>query len=282
MPVLLNADDFGLCAAVNRAVARAHDQGALASASLLANGPAFEEAVAIARARPGLAVGVHLNVLRGRPVSGSVPTLAGEDGLFLGDARRLFLRGAFGRLSRRELLQETLAQVEKVRAAGLVPTHLDGEKHSHQWCPGLFSVVLEVVARVGIPRVRVVRERFSLADLLVAPRQTAFAALLTAIGRELAGRARARGLVVADRVFGCARTGRMTAEDLVEAASTCRGELVEVLVHPGEPEPGDEPTSVAMGRFRIGAGWTGEARALREFGRLRLRGGGDRGILAPP
>src|SRR5262249_34645691 len=72
--VVVNADDFGLCAAVNRAIGRAHEEGVLTSASLLANGPTFDEAVAIARARPSLGVGVHLNLLRGRPLA-RVPSL---------------------------------------------------------------------------------------------------------------------------------------------------------------------------------------------------------------
>ena len=262
MTVVVNADDFGLCAAVNRAVARAHDAGVLASASLLANGPAFDEAVAIARARPGLAIGVHLNFLRGRPVSGAARTLT-EDGLFLRDAGRLFGRGLLGRVSRDDLLDEALAQVAKLRAHGVEPVHLDAEKHAHHWLPGLFAVVLEVARRERIPRVRVVRERLSLEDLVRAPRQTAFAALLTAIGRRLAGEARARGVTVPDRVFGCARTGRITAACLDEAARSCKqDELLEVFVHPGDPLPDEAPIAAEMGKLRIHGGWRAELDAL--------------------
>lgn len=261
--VVLNADDFGLCAAVNRAVARGHDEGILTSASLLANGPAFEDAVAIARARPSLGVGVHLNLVRGTPLTaGRVRSLTGADGRFLGSARDLFLRGLFGALVRDEMLLECLAQVERVRAAGIAPTHLDGEKHAHHYVAGLSSVVLEVARRTGIRAVRVVRERFRLADALRAPRKALFAAALTARGRPLAGEAARSGVAVAREVFGVTLTGRLSAEDLVRAIERrpARG-VLEVMTHPGEPRDGDPPLE-GMGRFSILDGWPREARAL--------------------
>jgi predicted glycoside hydrolase/deacetylase ChbG (UPF0249 family) len=264
--VVLNADDFGLHPAVNRAVARAHDRGALTSASLLANGPAFEDAVALARARPALGVGVHLNLLRGRPLlePARLRSLVGQDGRFLGSPRALFLRGLAGRLSRREMLDECLAQVERVRAAGLAPTHLDCEKHAHHWVAGLASVVLEVARRSGIASVRVVRERLRLQDARKAPRKALFSAFLTARGRALAGEARRAHVRVARAVFGVTLTGRLTADDVLGAVERApRGGLLEVFLHPGEPEPGDPPLE-GMGRFTIIDGWKGEARALAE------------------
>ncbi|MCW8139846.1 MAG: ChbG/HpnK family deacetylase, partial [Planctomycetota bacterium] len=56
----INADDFGRSPRVNAAVARAHDEGVLTSASLMITAPAAAEAVALARARPRLEVGLHL------------------------------------------------------------------------------------------------------------------------------------------------------------------------------------------------------------------------------
>ncbi len=46
--LILNADDFGLTRGINRAIAELHAAGALTSATLMANGPAFDDAVAIA------------------------------------------------------------------------------------------------------------------------------------------------------------------------------------------------------------------------------------------
>src|SRR5215472_12195237 len=52
--LIINADDFGLTRGVNRAIAELHDAGAVTSATLMATGPAFDDAVTLARAQPSL------------------------------------------------------------------------------------------------------------------------------------------------------------------------------------------------------------------------------------
>src|SRR5947208_962069 len=80
--LILNADDFGLTPGINRAVAELHAAGALTSATLMANGPAFDDAVAIAHANPTLGVGCHIVLTDGTPVSPpeTIPTLLSPDG----------------------------------------------------------------------------------------------------------------------------------------------------------------------------------------------------------
>ena len=58
--VIINADDFGLHELVNNAIEKAHQNGVLSSATLLACGEAFESAVSIAQKNVCLGVGVHL------------------------------------------------------------------------------------------------------------------------------------------------------------------------------------------------------------------------------
>src|ERR1700760_852498 len=67
--LILNADDFGLTRGINRAIAELHAAGALTSATLMANGTAFDDAVAGARANPTLGVGCHVVLTDGRPLS---------------------------------------------------------------------------------------------------------------------------------------------------------------------------------------------------------------------
>jgi predicted glycoside hydrolase/deacetylase ChbG (UPF0249 family) len=75
--LIVNADDFGLAESVNRGIIVAHRDGILTSASLLANGSAFDQAIAASRQFPQLSVGVHLNISEGRPVSpaAQIPSL---------------------------------------------------------------------------------------------------------------------------------------------------------------------------------------------------------------
>ncbi len=58
-----------MTAGVSRGVARAHDEGLVTSASLIANLSGFETAVSLAAERPSMSVGLHLNLTDGAPVS---------------------------------------------------------------------------------------------------------------------------------------------------------------------------------------------------------------------
>src|SRR3981081_1226976 len=91
--LIVNADDLGWTVGVNRGIEGAHRNGIVTSASLLANGGAFAEAVELARGTRGLGVGVHLNLSDGRPIAPreSVPTLVNGAGEFEGGPDGLLL-----------------------------------------------------------------------------------------------------------------------------------------------------------------------------------------------
>src|SRR5215472_10305385 len=80
--LIVTADDFGLTRRVNEAIAIAHSNGIVTTASLMVNGNGFESAVEIAQNCPNLDVGLHLNLTEGRPVSSvaSIPALASGEG----------------------------------------------------------------------------------------------------------------------------------------------------------------------------------------------------------
>jgi predicted glycoside hydrolase/deacetylase ChbG (UPF0249 family) len=136
MPVrlIINADDFGLTPGVNRAIAELHDASAVTSATLMATGAAFDDAVALAQTRPGLGVGCHIVLVDGTPVSdpASIPTL-------LGPNRRSFRRSLVdfalgvlrGAIRQDEIEREALAQIQKLQQTGLRLTHVDTHKHTH-------------------------------------------------------------------------------------------------------------------------------------------------------
>src|ERR1044071_2461422 len=66
--LIVNADDFGYTAGINRAIVDAHHTGMVTSTSLMANGAAFEDAIEHARRTPGLDIGCHLNLVEGIPI----------------------------------------------------------------------------------------------------------------------------------------------------------------------------------------------------------------------
>ena len=84
--LIVNADDFGLTLKVNRGIIESHRSGIVTSASVFANGPAFENALNDVLDYPRLGLGIHLNILRGKSVSDPrfTPTIT-KNGFFFFD-----------------------------------------------------------------------------------------------------------------------------------------------------------------------------------------------------
>src|ERR1700691_3292444 len=80
--LILNADDFGYTRGINEGIIRAHRDGVLTSATLMANGAAFDDAVERAKANPTLGVGCHLVLTGGFAVAPreEIPSLADSGG----------------------------------------------------------------------------------------------------------------------------------------------------------------------------------------------------------
>ncbi len=132
--LILNADDFGLTRGINRAVAELHRTGVLTSATLMANGAAFDDAVAVAESQPTLGVGCHIVLVDGMPVSppDQIPTLLGPDRRTFRTSLLHFVRDLLlGRIDQEEIAREALAQVQRLQRAGINVTHLDTHKHTH-------------------------------------------------------------------------------------------------------------------------------------------------------
>jgi chitin disaccharide deacetylase len=154
--LILNADDFGLTPGINRAIAELHSAGALTSATLMANGPAFDDAVAISRAHPALGVGCHIVLTDGIPISppDTIPSLIGPDGKSFRPSLLSFLQAlSLGRIRKEDVAREALAQIQKLQHAGIKITHLDTHKHTHLF-PAIARPLLEVAERTSIPAIR--------------------------------------------------------------------------------------------------------------------------------
>src|SRR4029077_4682986 len=80
---------------------------------------------------------------------------------FAGSPESLLLRRARRGLLLREVESEWDAQIQKIRDAGIVPTHLDGHKHVHM-LPGLFEIALKLAKQHEIGAIRVSLEASSL------------------------------------------------------------------------------------------------------------------------
>ena len=153
--LIINADDLGYTSGINSAVDRCAASGSLRSATLMANGEAFEDAVAMAKANKGLSVGVHLVLTGLEPLSRSkdIPGLVGDDGRLPPDLGTLLIGLMSGKISKRAIQNELELQVGRVLDHGIHPTHLDGHKHVHI-LPGVLESVAEVASRHSIRWIR--------------------------------------------------------------------------------------------------------------------------------
>jgi len=131
--LVVNADDLGLSVLVNEGIEAAVQAGVVTSASLLVNTPGFEDAVRRALSLGArLGVGLHLNLTTGASVAPAarVPSLLDGAGRFLPLAA-LIRRALLGDLRPEEVRVEADAQLERLRAAGITPTHADSHRHCY-------------------------------------------------------------------------------------------------------------------------------------------------------
>lgn len=152
--LIVNADDFGFTLGVNRAIVEAHTHGIVTSSTLMATGPAFAEAVQLARSRSQLSIGCHVVLIDGEPVLSpqAIPSLASArqfpDGL-----KSFAVRALTGRIAQSEIFAEAAAQIGKIQSAGISVSHVDTHKHTHLF-PAILRPLLRAARECGVRAVR--------------------------------------------------------------------------------------------------------------------------------
>jgi hopanoid biosynthesis associated protein HpnK len=270
--LIVNADDFGSSEAVNEAVVRAYTEGVLTSCSLMVTGEAFEHAVHLAHAHPGLAVGLHLVTVMGRAVlpPGEIPTLVDAKGYFSSNPTAAGCTYYFSPQARRELRRELAAQFQKFSSTGLRLSHIDGHLHLHVH-PVIFTIALELGACYGVRRMRVPREEYRLAigfDRQHAGTKAVHTVLFGALATWMKRQLRAHGFVWAERVYGNLHSGRMDERYFLYTLEHLRARTNEMYCHPAV-YPVDHPLEAdAWQGTREFAALTSQTvrRRLRELG----------------
>jgi chitin disaccharide deacetylase len=235
--LIVNADDFGLCSGANQGVLRAWRQGILTSASLMAGGKGFDEAVGIARENPRLQVGLHLTLVQGRAVleQQGFPSLVDSGGEFGNDPVLAGMRYFFLKPLRKRLYAEIEAQIVKCREAGIELSHLDGHLNIHMH-PVVFDILCELMPKHGIRSFRLSRESLA-ANLAIDKRRLAGKCAEAFIFSKLARRCRGRldrlGISYASEVKGLYNSGRMTGEYLLKVLDKVGEGVTEIYFHPG-------------------------------------------------
>ncbi len=240
--VIFTADDFGLAESLNHAVALAHRQGVLRSASLMAGAPRTSQALDLARDLPDLCLGVHLTLIQGRAVSppGKIPRLVDSRGWFPNQPVAAGWRYFFRPDLLPEIRRELAAQVEVLLRSGLTLWHLNGHVNLHLH-PRIFPLVLDLAREYGVPAVRLAREDWR-TTLALAPDhplpKVAQGLIFALLCRRARRQAEAAGLVLNDHLFGLLNDGRMTEDFLLGLVPRLRPGVTEIYLHPAlSPDP---------------------------------------------
>jgi hopanoid biosynthesis associated protein HpnK len=241
--LIVNGDDFGLAESVNRGIIVAHRDGILTSTSVLANGPAFEQAIALSQKFPHLTVGVHLNLSAGTPVAPAarITTLVNERGELHLSPFGLWIRILGRQISLEDVHSEFRAQILKVLDAGVTPTHLDGHLHVHI-LPQLSPIVIALAREFSIRNVRCPAEDLGAALPLLwkiggasmaALERSAIAYGVSSFARRFREPLRRAGLICPDAFYGLAHTGFLDAKTLSALLDLVPNGTTELMCHPG-------------------------------------------------
>ncbi len=241
--LIINADDFGLTAGVNRAIVEAHQDGVVSSATLMANGQAFEDAVGLARSTPRLGVGCHIVLVDGAPLlhptqvkslldnrSNSAGAPRFRDGISNFGALALL-----GRLAADEIEAEATAQIRKLQASGIAVTHLDSHKHTHLF-PRVLRPLLQAARKCGVAAIRNPFERIQGSQLAASPslwKRWTEVGVLRGLAKQFREAVQQAGICTPDGTLAIVATGalnerllRMMVEHLPEGTW-------ELVCHPG-------------------------------------------------
>lgn len=250
--LILHADDLGLHSAVNQAVFEGAEAGVLTSASIMVNGRAAAEALDWSKQNRGFGLGLHLNILRGQPLSdpADIPTLVDENGLFLNSAFKLLMRGMRGRISAEEVLIEYKRQLACLSEQGVTPSHFDGEKHSHLFLPQTAWATGRLMAESGINKLRLINEtvlinKMKKQGIYLKGSVTQKLKLIFLESRTKRLSTVSKDCQGPDYTFGVLLSGRTSKAEtkrLLEALLLLpENGTVEWMFHPGYPFADDEP-----------------------------------------
>jgi predicted glycoside hydrolase/deacetylase ChbG (UPF0249 family) len=245
--LIVNADDFGFTAGVNRGIVEAHTRGIVTSSTLMANGRAFEDAVRLAKTVPLLSVGCHVVLIDGEPVldAKQAPSIisarisADSSGPRFREGLKSFAaRALAGRLNPDEIEAEAIAQIRKLQSAGISVSHVDTHKHTHVF-PAVSRPLLRAACACGVPAIRNPfgpRVPLRSSDLMKRPSlwtRYAEVRILRALSAKFRDAARGAGLVTPDGTLGIVVTGALDEKLFRSIAAIIPEGTWEFVCHPG-------------------------------------------------
>ncbi|HSR13337.1 MAG TPA: ChbG/HpnK family deacetylase [Thermodesulfobacteriota bacterium] len=248
--LIVNADDLGADEGRNAGIFEAMEAGVVTAASILANGPALDDAVSGIRGlgRKNVSFGIHVNLSEGAPLSRGLRLLTPGAACFPGKVGSRELLMSYTRELEDEIAREIRAQISELKKRGIALTHIDGHQHVHVF-PAVLRCAVSAAVEYSIPWMRIPDEPIVLqadigADLLRE------AEGFREAGRRARPLLKGTGLRSADHFRGLLLKGRPSA--LAETVRHLPEGLAELMVHPGRVMGGAEsPFSAFSNEDRV-------------------------------
>jgi chitin disaccharide deacetylase len=241
--LIINADDFGLTAGVNRGILEAHNGGVVTSSTLMANGQSFDDAVCLAQSAPRLHIGCHVVLIDGTPLLSRMQVqslldpaqVTGEGPRFRTALSSFAGCAVLGRLAPEEIEAETAAQISRLQSAGIAVSHLDSHKHVHLF-PSVLQPILRAAKARGVQGIRNPFEPFHARQLLGRPtlwRRWAKLGVLRGFAARFRETVRDAGMVTPDGTFAIGATGQLDEWLLRVIVERLPEGTWEFVCHPG-------------------------------------------------
>jgi hopanoid biosynthesis associated protein HpnK len=248
--LIVNGDDFGLSGEVNAGILRAHRNGILTTASLMVAEPGAEAAARAARECPGLDVGLHVVVCKGRSVMAPEHLGGAVDavGRFPENPVSAGMRWFFDRKARAHLHDEIRAQIERhLELVGYL-NHIDGHLNFHVH-PTIANILVDLAVEYKVPCLRLPLEPVAVTvglrrDHLA--RKLVESVIFQALSRRARRMMRERGLKCTDRLFGLHQSGHLDEDYVVRVIDRLGEGTSELYFHPAADTGGTPPPAEAQ------------------------------------
>lgn len=153
--IIINADDLGASKIINSEIEKLIMLGKISSATILSNGPAFNEVKAIVDKYPHISFGVHLNIVEFHSLTNSIVlknnNLIDDDGNFI--YRRIFKIDNYTKEILEAIKEEFRTQIKTLISEGINISHIDGHQQCHSIYE-LFEVVKDLAKEFNIKYIR--------------------------------------------------------------------------------------------------------------------------------
>lgn len=231
MLVIINADDLGANEAVNHAIFEMMLRKCVTSATVLSNGPCFDQASKALKCFPDCSFGIHLNISEFKPITVDerLGIILDENGLFKNNLERVRITPSLLVAVTREFS----AQIEKALSLGVKISHIDSHYHVHT-LPQMFAVVKYLQQKYRLRKVRTTYNIYRLGER---------------ISRSLLLKKELYHLAL-NHVYSTRTTGGFT--DLLAFCENAtlnkiRHQSVEIMVHPGSAMNKEEDALLSSG-----------------------------------